>query len=98
MTKKKELNNEKKMRPKTLPEEIRNLVTKGILEIQRGKGTFVKTDVDIYQDMESFQDLTDARMDAKDLYEIRLIFEPEAAYYATLRASESELNRILEYG
>lgn len=82
----------------TLREALRILVTNGILEIQRGKGTFVKTDVDIHQDMKSFQELMDARMDAKDLYEIRLIFEPEAAYYATLRATDSELKRILDYG
>ncbi|MDY0395513.1 FCD domain-containing protein [Virgibacillus halophilus] len=29
---------------------------------------------------------------------MRLIFEPEAAYYATIRASDTELKRILEYG
>ncbi len=28
------------------------------------------------------------------LYEIRLIFEPEIAYYATLRATDKELERI----
>src|SRR5699024_492784 len=93
-----ELSTELNVSRTTLREALRILVTNGILEIQRGKGTFVKADVDIHQDMESFQQLTDARMDAKDLYEMRLIFEPEAAYYATLRASDSELNRILEYG
>ena len=31
---------------------------------------------------------------ADDLYEIRLIFEPEIAYYATLRATDKELERI----
>ncbi len=29
---------------------------------------------------------------------MRLIFEPEAAYYATIRATDVELKRILEYG
>src|SRR5690606_31773990 len=29
---------------------------------------------------------------------MRLIFEPEAAYYATIRASDAELKRILDYG
>lgn len=82
----------------TLREAIRILVTNGVLEIQRGKGTFVKKDMDIHHNMESLHQLTNARIDAKDLYEIRLIFEPEAAYYATLRASDAELNRILMYG
>lgn len=82
----------------TLREAIRILVTNGILEIKRGRGTFVKKDINIHHDMQSFNELTNARMNAKDLYEIRLIFEPEAAYYATIRASETELTRILEYG
>jgi DNA-binding FadR family transcriptional regulator len=82
----------------TLREAIRILVTNGILEIKRGRGTFVKRDIDIRHNMQSFNDLTKARINAKDLYEIRLIFEPEAAYYATIRASDAELNRILEYG
>src|SRR5699024_1008435 len=80
-----ELSTELNVSRTTLRDALRILVTNGILEIQRGKVTFVKTYVDIYQDMESYQDLTDARMDAKDLYEIRLIFQPEADYYATIR-------------
>lgn len=93
-----ELSSELNISRTTLREAIRILVTNGILEIQRGKGTFVKKDIGIRQNMQSFQDLENARISAKDLYEIRLIFEPEAAYYATIRASDMELNRILAYG
>ena len=78
--------------------QLEYLVTNGILEIKRGKGTFVKKDIDISNTMQSFNDLSNARINAKDLYEMRLIFEPEAAYYATIRASDAELKRILEYG
>lgn len=82
----------------TLREAIRILVTNGILEIKRGKGTFVKNNIDLNDTMQSFNELAHARINAKDLYEMRLIFEPEAAYYATLRASDAELIRILKYG
>lgn len=82
----------------TLREAIRILVTNGILEIKRGKGTFVKKDIDLNDTMQSFNELANERINAKDLYEIRLIFEPKAAYYATLRASDAELSRILMYG
>lgn len=82
----------------TLRESIRILVTNGILEIKRGRGTFVKKDFDLNQTTQSLNQLADARINAKDLYEMRLIFEPEAAYYATIRASDAELSRILEYG
>lgn len=82
----------------TLREAIRILVTNDILEIRRGTGTFVKKDVDSQQTMQSLNNLSNARINAKDLYEMRLIFEPEAAYFATIRASDAELKRILAYG
>ncbi|PWU68782.1 MULTISPECIES: FadR/GntR family transcriptional regulator [Gracilibacillus] len=81
----------------TLREAIRILVTNGIVEIKRGKGTYIKEDIDV-NNIESLSFLTDAKINAKDLYEMRLIFEPEAAYYATIRATDVELKRILEYG
>jgi len=82
----------------TLREAIRILVTNGILEIQRGKGTFVKQNIDISKTAQSLQTLSQADMNVRDLYEIRLIFEPEAAYYATIRATDSELERIFSFG
>lgn len=93
-----ELSEELNISRTTLREAIRILVTNGILEIKRGRGTFVEKDFEPHQNMTSFNNLASARIDAKDLYEIRLIFEPEAAYYATIRATDSELNRILAYG
>lgn len=38
------------------------------------------------------------KVNAKDLYEMRLIFEPEAAYFAALRGTDAEIKRILDYG
>src|SRR5699024_12169985 len=93
-----ELSEELNISRTTLREAIRILVTNGILEIKRGLGTFVKTDIDTSQTMQDLNKLSKVRINAKDLYEMRLIFEPEAAYYATLRATNAELQRILEYG
>lgn len=93
-----ELSEELNISRTTLRESIRVLVTNGILEIKRGRGTFVKKDFDLSHTMQSLNNLSNARIDAKDLYEMRLIFEPEAAYYATIRATDTELKRILEYG
>lgn len=92
-----ELSDELNISRTTLREAIRILVTNNILEIKRGKGTFVKKNINL-SNMQSFDELSSARINARDLYEMRLIFEPEAAYYATLRATDAELNRILEYG
>lgn len=78
----------------TLREAIRILATAGVLEIRRGKGTFVREDLQ-GEGLEELLPLTSARVNIRDLYEMRLIFEPEAAYYATLRASDTELKRIV---
>ncbi|MCI9457087.1 MAG: FadR family transcriptional regulator [Oscillospiraceae bacterium] len=83
----------------TLREAIRILATNGILEIQRGRGTFVAARLDVADNV-MLEPLTAARdkMTAKDLYEMRLIFEPEAAYLAALRATERERRRIADLG
>lgn len=93
-----ELSKELNISRTTLREAISILVTNGVLEIKRGKGTFVKKDLKVNETMASLNNLSKEIVDAKDLYEIRLIFEPEAAYYATIRATDTELKRILDYG
>ncbi|MDX8047150.1 FadR/GntR family transcriptional regulator [Gracilibacillus sp. S3-1-1] len=92
-----ELSEELHISRTTLREAIRILVTNGVLEIRRGRGTFVKEDLDV-NNVEHLSFLADAKINARDLYEMRLIFEPEAAFYATLRASDAEIKRIVEYG
>lgn len=82
----------------TLREAIRILVTNGVLEIKRGRGTFVREDFDVSKTLQLLNQISEARIGARDLYEMRLIFEPEAAYYATIRATDTELKRILDYG
>ena len=82
----------------TLREAIRILVTNGVLEIKRGRGTFVREDFDVSKTLQSLNQISEARIGARDLYEMRLIFEPEAAYYATIRATDTELERILDFG
>lgn len=80
----------------TLREAIRILVALDILEIQRGKGTYVKENA--FKKQQDLEQLSNIKVNAKDLYEMRLIFEPEAAYYAALRATDSEIKRIMEFG
>lgn len=80
----------------TLREAIRILVAYDILEIRRGKGTYV-TENALKQPWD-LERLATVRVNAKDLYEMRLIFEPEAAYLAAVRGTDAELGRILDYG
>lgn len=81
----------------TLREAIRILVTHHVLEIRRGKGTYVKNNEELNEDF-GLSELLTFPMDVKDLYEMRLIFEPQSAYFAAKRATDKELERILHYG
>lgn len=80
----------------TLREAVRILVAYGVLEVRRGTGTFVTEKA--FQREETFGQLSDVRANARDLYEMRLIFEPEAAGLAAIRGTEGELKRIAECG
>ena len=79
----------------TLREAIKILATENILEIERGKGTYVINDnLDNY----NLGQLNNTVSDLKDLLELRLIIEPMAVYYATERATEKDIENILYYG
>ena len=80
----------------TLREAIRILVAYNILEIQRGKGTFVTPAA--FETSPGLRELSDIKVNARDLYEMRLIFEPEAAGLAAVRGTDAEIKRILELG
>ena len=79
----------------TLREAIRILVTENILEIKRGKGTYILNDTIDNHDLGK---LSNTVSDLKDLLELRLIIEPMAVYYATKRATEKDVENILYYG
>lgn len=81
----------------TLRESIRILVAGNVLEVKRGRGTFVRKDF-TEQPLTELSPVMSAKVGVDDLFEMRLIFEPEAAYYATIRATDSELNRIVSIG
>lgn len=92
-----ELSSELKVSRTTLREAIRILVAHNILEIKRGKGTYIKATHNLDENLE-LEELSTIKLNAKDLYEMRLIFEPQTAYYAAKRATDKELERILYYG
>ena len=77
----------------TLREAIKALTSVGILEIRRGKGTFV-TDSTVIES----GDLGEINSGLDDLFEMRLMFEPECAYYAAQRATDEEIATICKYG
>ena len=77
----------------TLREAIKVLTTNGMVEIKRGKGTFVTSTTII-----NSGDLNDIASGLEDLFEMRLMFEPECAYLAAERATDEEIETICYYG
>ena len=78
----------------TLREAISFLVARGVLVIRRGKGTYVAEELPTAgMDLEGLAGLQ-ARTRARDLFEMRLIFEPATVALACRRASEEELQQI----
>ena len=91
-----ELSEELNVSRTTLREAIRILVAYDILEIRRGKGTYVTQKA--FEQPQDLEQLSAVKVNARDLYEMRLIFEPEAAYLAAQRGTDAEIKRILDYG
>lgn len=77
----------------TLREAVKILTTNGILEIKRGRGTFVTSNTII-----SSQNFSDIASGLDDLFEMRLMFEPDCAYLAAERATDEEIEIICHYG
>ena len=78
----------------TLREAIRILCTRGLVEIRRGRGTYVISNDPAlrFASCGGEQEMTDAS--AQNLMEYRLALEPAAAYYAAKRADEKEIQRM----
>ncbi len=81
----------------TIREAIRTLSTQGILQVKRGSGTYVVPDADKFN-RTAFNDFEHVKMRLKDLLEMRLIIEPECAALTCMRASDAEIDYILEQG
>ena len=77
----------------TLREAIRVLVAQGILSVRRGKGTYISLGLS-EQTGFGINTLERVRVRLSDMYEIRLMFEPQAIMYACERATDAEIRTI----
>lgn len=78
----------------TIREAVKLLVAKNVLEIQRGKGTFVAKHTGVVEDPFGFAYIKDTGKLAKDLLEMRLLIEPWAAATAAERATKKDIEII----
>lgn len=80
----------------TLREAIRMLCAGGVLEIRRGLGTYVTSQPSL--DYAGLKKLTTSAKNVYDAFELRLMFEPKCAWLAAERATDQELETIIQRG
>lgn len=81
----------------TIREAVKSLVSKGILEVRRGSGTYVVSTSSLNDDPLGLSKLEDKYKLALELFDVRLMLEPEIAALTAKNASESEIKQIEQF-
>lgn len=80
----------------TLREAVRTLVSRNILEVRQGSGTYVSEKRGVTEDPLGFSLIKDTLKLTEDLFEIRYLLEPKVAQLAATNASKKDLEEMLE--
>lgn len=80
----------------TIREAVKSLVIKGILEVKRGSGTFVKSTGMVVDDPLGLAQFEDKYRLAMELFDVRILLEPEVAAAACKNANDEEKEHIKE--
>lgn len=75
----------------TVREAVKELVSRGVLEVRRGDGTYVISTIYMENDVLGFGSVQDKYQLAMDLFEVRLMFEPEIVMLACKNATEEQI-------
>lgn len=78
----------------TVREAVRFLAAQGYVEVRRGRGTFVTERTNIRQDI-GLSQLESVQVRLQDLFEIRLMIEPNTAMLACQRGTDEEIDQIV---
>lgn len=78
----------------TIREAIKILVSRNVVEIRRGCGTFVCSRPGVVDDPLGFAFIQDKKKLALELCEVRLMIEPEIAALAAKRAEKEEIEEL----
>lgn len=78
----------------TIREAVKGLVSKGILEVKRGSGTYVISTSTAEDDPLGLSKLQDKYKLALELFEVRLMLEPDIAALAAEKATPEELEQL----
>ena len=80
----------------TVREAVKGLISRGILEVRRGDGTYVISTVYMENDVLGFGQIKDRYQLALDLFDVRLMIEPEIVTWACRRATKEQLVKLRE--
>lgn len=80
----------------TIREAVKSLVIKGIPEVKRGSGTYVKNTELIVDDPLGLAQFEDKYRLAMELFDVRILLEPEVAALACRNATAEEKTHIKE--
>lgn len=80
----------------TIREAIKSLVSRNIVEIRRGVGTFVAKNTEVVEDPLGFSFINNKKKLVKDSMDVRLLLEPSIARWAARNATDSEILEIIE--
>lgn len=78
----------------TIREAVKALVSKGILEVKRGSGTYVVSTATSDEDPLGLSKLQDKYKLALELFDVRLMLEPDIAALAAENATREELAQL----
>lgn len=78
----------------TIREAVKGLVSKGVLEVRRGSGTYVISTSTLEEDPLGLSRFDDKFKLALELFEVRLMLEPDIASMACDYATEEELAQL----
>lgn len=78
----------------TIREAVKGLVSKGILEVRRGSGTYVVRTAPLDADPLGLSGLQNKYKLALELFDVRLMLEPEIASRAAEYATEDDLSQL----
>lgn len=78
----------------TIREAVKGLVSRGILEVRRGSGTYVINTSPLDEDPLGLGRIEDKYQLALQLFDVRLMIEPEIAALACRNASEEDLRQL----
>lgn len=78
----------------TIREAVKGLVSRGTLEVRRGSGTYVISTISPKEDPLGLDKIEDKYELALQLFEVRLMIEPEIAGLACKNAAEKDLIKL----